>query len=73
MPIRVVSIDFVQDLETLALKVRSAGYQREGEILQHVASICLTSPNYGGLGLTPSTPIAGDVASEVLLLITACK
>ncbi|KAI1646814.1 aconitase family protein [Daldinia loculata] len=35
------------------------------------ASICLTSPNYGGLGLTPSTPIAGDVASEVLLLITA--
>ncbi|KAI1469831.1 aconitase family protein [Daldinia caldariorum] len=65
------SIKFIRDLGNLALEVRSAGYQRECEVLQHVAGICLTSPNHGGLGLTLDTPIVENVATEVLLLIAA--
>ncbi|KAI1799494.1 aconitase family protein [Daldinia bambusicola] len=45
--------------------------ESQGEVLQHVVDICLTSPNHGGLGLTLDTPVVGNVATEVLLLIAA--
>ncbi|KAI1481837.1 aconitase family protein [Daldinia eschscholtzii] len=65
------SIGVIQDLGNLALRLRSVGYQRECEALQHVANICVMSPNHGGLGFTLNTPIVGNIASEVLLLIAA--